>query len=289
MSHVLSIGTSSFFPGAGVPVLCLQHIAWSKKVIATVCARRKTSTQQLLTMEFPTKIKHRLYMDPLVGGSCWRFGMPGLKLILVDQSSNIQVEKKISCRSTITSTTIPVDDSIKLVPLPSVVRRIEWWQLPIAHCCFMSTFLRFRSALHSTQWQRRTCDLQAICMRFVFLWSTQPIHEMMALSAETNWPLRKPMPNGTQRPGSGPWSLNSNWVLAVFLWSSFLWKCTAKKNWLKPSNMSTQEQRPSLVAQQMTMPYPVRLKTSETPCLAERRRVVGGMGFNAWSFDMCFL
>lgn len=172
-------------------------------------------------------------MDPLVGGSCWRFGMPGLKLILVDQSSNIQVEKKISCRSTITSTTIPVDDSIKLVPLPSVVRRIEWWQLPIAHCCFMSTFLRFRSAHHSTQWQRRTCDLQAICMRFVFLWSTQPIHEMMALSAETNWPLRKPMPNGTQRPGSGPWSLNSNWVLAVFLWSSFLWKCTAKKKLTK--------------------------------------------------------
>lgn len=31
---------------------------------------------------------------------------------------------------------------------------LEWWQLPIAHCCFMSTFLRFRSAHQSTQWQK---------------------------------------------------------------------------------------------------------------------------------------
>lgn len=191
------------------------------------------------------------------------FGMPVLKLILVDQSSNIQVIKKLSCRSTIASTTIPVDDSIKLVPLPS---NDDNFQLHIAVSCQLFC----ASDQHtSPPNDRRTCNLQGICMRFDFLWSTQPIHEMMALSAETNWPLRKPLPNGTQRPGV--WAMKPQFELGLDCVSlTFLPLGMHKKNWLKPSNMSTQKPRPCLVAQQMSMPYPVRLQNlwNPLPCWA---------------------
>lgn len=152
-----------FFPCAGVPVLCPST---HRMIVSTVCAGPQTSSQQLLTMKVPKQIKHRLCMDPLGGGDVFRFQAPRVWDASTKVESCWPIKQHPSDKKTChRQPPIPVNDSIKWVPLPSFVLRREWWRLPTAHCCFVSTFLRLRSAHQSTQWQGRMCDLRAICMR----------------------------------------------------------------------------------------------------------------------------
>ena len=284
-----------FFPRAGVPVLCPSTHRMIEKFRGN--SLRPTANIQPATTDgggSNTNYAQAVYGSVGGGGDVFRF--QEMPVHPRGKKSFMSIDNRVnndSCGL--------FHNSASTTPACSSNRMMK-----TSNCtCFVSTFLRFRSEHQSTQWQGRTCDLQAIYMSFVFLWSTQPMKW---------WPwMRKPigrLENSSQTAhkggGSGPWSLNSNWVLTLFLWSSFLWKCTAKK-WLikafqhvhtktkaKFRNNPTNAKncsflQPTQFSKQISMLYPVRLTTSETPCLAEWRRVVGGMGFNAWSFDLCFL